>query len=670
MKKTILGLILLIGLSITNSYGYTGSWQDSQDNMTVKLSLSDGKKYCEKSGFFLPSLDDLKKLYHNKNKLKYSSDVGYLADNGDVVNFKDGSVYNSGGYAYHIRCKVDNKLLLQWKKDYSEVLIKNDIKSYKSFIKKYPDRPQVKDAKQKLYKLEYQNTSEKNTVEAYEKFINTYPNASQIEDAMKNMYTFEDLISPKTIKGDIRTFSYTNIINTKSNKEYIKSIFWKNNTATIKIYRAWSDERIHYGKRRSSRDGDTDPVYKLKTNNKVYRLNHVTGYPRYISEEEYEKNGLPKGNQYKFGFWGSSSGKVSGYAISHIQEGEVELNFNNIPSKALRKFDLYEIGCERKGFDECNVKISLFNEEIKQDKLICQILSKYDLSKKTLDSLKKVSNNYDTYPLVNNLIAKAILEKIIPMKSIIHLHEYNNSYRKHKDLLNRSTNNIYTLTKKKNNIAGYEWFIKNYPKAPQVNEAINNIHKLAYAKATSINTISAYNTFIYTYPTAPQVRKANDKAYKLEVKKYTDLGTFGGFFEKEAKLEKKARKLLIKAKQIERTGQDYSNNENLGYLIVANRMYELLQEKFDDSDATLRHLESQEFQDFIQVFKKNMKNLNKTLQRIEGNTEEIARYSKAVVNISQKGFEDAKADRSMEAYYTQQHRDWEKYMHYKDKGYQ
>lgn len=225
--------------------------------------------------------------------------------------------------------------------------------------------------------------------------------------------------------------------------------------------------------------------------------------------------------------------------------------------------------------------------------------------------------------------------------------------------------NIYKLTyndvKSQNNISGYEWFISKYPKAPQVKEAIKNIHKLAYDKAKSINTISAYNTFIISYPTASQVKKANDRAYKLEEKKYTDLGMLG-FFGKEAKLEKKARKLLIKAKQIERKSKDYSGDAKAGYIIVANRMYQLLQDKFDESDATLRYLESQEFKDFVDTFKRVMNNISYKLSNIE-------RYSSEILSTSKQGFEDAKADREMSRYKSEEHAKWEKRMHLKDKGY-
>lgn len=249
--------------------------------------------------------------------------------------------------------------------------------------------------------------------------------------------------------------------------------------------------------------------------------------------------------------------------------------------------------------------------------------------------------------------------------------------------VNQALANIYALTKKENNIAGYEWFIKEYPDAPQVKEAIENMHRLAFDEAKEIDTISAYNTFVITYPLAREVKKANEIAYEMDKAKYSDVlpewvrNVFGNFianilngiFGIFASEEKQSRQLLIKAKQIERQADEYSGATKAGYLIVANRMYELLQAEYDDTDATLRYLESREFKDFVHVFKDIMKDVSRILNRIESNTERMGNYAKEMVSVAQKGFDDAKADRDMAAFYTKQHRDWEQRMHLKDKGY-
>ncbi len=225
------------------------------------------------------------------------------------------------------------------------------------------------------------------------------------------------------------------------------------------------------------------------------------------------------------------------------------------------------------------------------------------------------------------------------------------------------TKEIYKLVKEEDNIAGYEWYVNKYSKSSNAKQAIEQIHKLAFEEAKDINTISSYNTFVFNYPLAKEVKQANKKANELEREEYTSLGLLS-FIGTNEKLDRKARALLIKAKQIERYPLDNNLNRSssMGYKIVANRMYELLQKEFIESEATLRHLESQEFKDFVKDFRNIMKKIQRTLNQTNN-------YIKEVVSISKRGFEDAKADREMAAYYTKQHRDWEKFMHFRDKGY-
>ena len=237
--------------------------------------------------------------------------------------------------------------------------------------------------------------------------------------------------------------------------------------------------------------------------------------------------------------------------------------------------------------------------------------------------------------------------------------------------------NCYSLVKSQNNIAGYEWFIKTYPDAPQVKDAISKIHQLAFDEAKDIGTISAYNTFIISYPMAKEVKEANALAKELERYKYTDtlpswvrkvmpnflvdiLNKIFGIFSND---EKKSRALLIKAKQIERQGNEYNGVERAGYIIIANRMYDLLQEEYNDTDATLRFLESEEFKDFIRTFKTAMRSINDKLDH-------ISRYSSEILQVSKQGLTEANADRAMSEYKTEEYRKWQKFMHFRDKGYQ
>jgi hypothetical protein len=305
----------------------------------------------------------------------------------------------------------------------------------------------------------------------------------------------------------------------------------------------------------------------------------------------------------------------------------------------------------------------------------------------TIDSLYSFLNKYKSDGLFSKhkeIIQKAkkiLTEKVLKTDIIKNVKKFVSIYpnimpKEFKDLLNKLYQKEYQKVEKENNIAGYEWFIKTYSKAPQVKEAISKIHELAFEEAEDIDTISSYNTFIIAYPTATHVKQANEEANDLEYYKYIDTlpswlraimpdflaSIFTSVFGIFSSDEKKSRALLIKAKQVERAGNEYYGSKRAGYVIITNRMYDLLQKEYDDTDATLRHLESQEFKDFVRTFKSVMRSISSQLDN-------ISRYSSEILEVSKKGFSDANADRDMSEYYNEKHREWEKNMHLRDKGY-
>ncbi len=217
---------------------------------------------------------------------------------------------------------------------------------------------------------------------------------------------------------------------------------------------------------------------------------------------------------------------------------------------------------------------------------------------------------------------------------------------------------IYAEIQQQNNISGYEWFINTYPKVPQVKEAIQNIYKLAYTKAKQINTISSYNTFIIAYPYALQINEVVKKSFILETNKFIKI---------KKDNEKKARLLAVKIKKM--TLRMKKSNAKIGYEIVIDRMTRLLTEKYEETDASLRYYESKEFTDFTLKFDKTMNDIKKILNHIANDTSDISFYAKKMINISSQGFSDAKADREMSKYKSEQHHKWDKRMHYMEKGY-
>lgn len=402
-----------------------------------------------------------------------------------------------------------------------------------------------------------------------------------------------------------------------------------------------------------------DNIFKIKDKktNKKYLLNSIDGHPRKIIKR------YSSGKKYTV-----TRDKINTKANKYYP-----LVFKNVPLSTLRHFDLFEEYCtsDSTSWNVCNIRIKYFDEEIKEQKTILNFFKKYDLKFISIKVLENIYTKYNKYDEVKQLIAKNILYRIKQKNSIQELHNFNKKYSEHTQLLEESISKLYSLIKIKDSVAGYEWFIKNYSSSKYSKLALLRIHEIMYNKAKKLDTISAYNSFIFSYPTAKQVKDANYNAKQLEIQIYTNLGLLS-FWDTDHKKEKKSRQLLIKAKQIERfpTDNDLRGNRKAGYSIVANRMYQLLQEEFNDSDATLRHLESQEFKDFVKSFKSIMKDIKYTLDKINNNTSNTSYYLEKLITISENGFNDAKADRAMAAYHVKKQTEWEKLMHFRDKGYQ
>ncbi|WP_322406985.1 hypothetical protein U0358_02970 [Idiomarina sp. PL1-037] len=212
---------------------------------------------------------------------------------------------------------------------------------------------------------------------------------------------------------------------------------------------------------------------------------------------------------------------------------------------------------------------------------------------------------------------------------------------------------IYQLTQDENNIAGYQWFLKTHPDAKQSREALQNLHKRAFELADDIGTIASYNDFVIAYPFAEQVEQANKEAYALEEDEYSS------FFTSDAKL---SRALLVRSKQIERKARDGSRAQRPGYMLVVNRMNELLQEQFPAEEATLRYLESEEFKSFYRDFKRALNRIERKLADIRSNTSNLTSLINEQTRLMDNHFEKAVESREMSAELTKQHRFWERYL--------
>ncbi|MCG8564628.1 MAG: hypothetical protein MI747_06045, partial [Desulfobacterales bacterium] len=156
-----------------------------------------------------------------------------------------------------------------------------------------------------------------------------------------------------------------------------------------------------------------------------------------------------------------------------------------------------------------------------------------------------------------------------------------------------------------------------------------------------------YNDFVIAYPCADLAKEAQERAYALEKKKYT------GWLSNS---EKNARALLIKSKRMERQMRDIEKRSMRdGYYLVINRMNDLLQNEFQEEEATLRYLESEEFKDFYKDFKKSQARIARAIGNLGG----IIRQQGQMIDAH---FQEAAQSRKLSEEYTRQHRFWERYL--------
>ena len=299
-------------------------------------------------------------------------------------------------------------------------------------------------------------------------------------------------------------------------------------------------------------------------------------------------------------------------------------------------------------------------------KLIEKLSKNYLNNLKNKNDSESYENFLEQYP---NFIyfeeVKALLSQLYQKNmNIVKSDNTINSYKKfitqnqNAPQVKEALKNSYILIKQQNNITGYEWFIKNYPSAKDTRESIKKIHKLTYQKANEINTLSSYNTFIISYPYASQIKEAMKNSSVLESKKYDDINKDD---------ERKARLLAVKIKKM--TIQAKKSSNDIGYQIVINRMSNLLTSKYEETDASLRYYESKEFTDFASKFETTMNDIKTVLNKINTNTEDLSKYTMEMIKVARDGFSSANADRDMASYKLEEHEKWEKFMHFRDQGY-
>jgi hypothetical protein len=218
------------------------------------------------------------------------------------------------------------------------------------------------------------------------------------------------------------------------------------------------------------------------------------------------------------------------------------------------------------------------------------------IAKQSIDEIRNVTEQQKQKVISEYEQAKKLQQKIHLLEKVYEGNTFPQGLVKYQDVIDQKMvdemiSGIYKIIDKENNIAGYNWFISNYPNSNKAKNALSNMHILAFDIASDIDTIDAYNDFIIAYPTAKQIKESQDRAYEIEKSEYVGMLSF--FNE-----EKDARRLLIQSKMLEQSSEDLPRDQRIGYMMVVNRMNDLLKHEFDSTDAALRHLESNEFKSF------------------------------------------------------------------------
>lgn len=266
------------------------------------------------------------------------------------------------------------------------------------------------------------------------------------------------------------------------------------------------------------------------------------------------------------------------------------------------------------------------------DKLIEYSQANFALDKLRVKALSKVISLYEKDKKINQLKAYLDLSHITQEQK------------------NRAISAIYSVVEAEDNKIGYKWFIDNYPKSKDARRSLRNIYRISFNEAKEINSIEAYNDFIVVYPYSAERKEAERLAYSLEDNE------FSSYITSDAKL---ARALSIKAKQTKRKASETGNK---AYLLIVARMTRLLEDKFPAEHSTERHLENEEILAALKDVTSHLKKIDRVASKIADNTTDLSSVLQEQSRMMDSHFKKAAQDRSIAEKYSQEHRNWERYL--------
>ena len=159
-----------------------------------------------------------------------------------------------------------------------------------------------------------------------------------------------------------------------------------------------SGSEVDYRMRIEGRDGNS------------YYIHEILEYPREYKKIYTEKD--KKGNRVT-----KTEIATRDYADLPSKDYEstnYSMVFKNVPSNALRKFNVYEryCGVGKSRYDVCGIEIKYFDQEIEEQKNILKFLTTHKINSISTGAIEKLYAKYSKYDDVKEYLSTQILSRI------------------------------------------------------------------------------------------------------------------------------------------------------------------------------------------------------------------------------------------------------------------
>lgn len=185
------------------------------------------------------------------------------------------------------------------------------------------------------------------------------------------------------------------------------------------------------------------------------------------------------------------------------------------------------------------------------------------IKEKDIKKLNKIPINKDVIESYIDTICHHALNEAIDINTSDIYEKYLSTYRfapeeYTKQVIALRNEAKYKIALEKNTVEGFQEFIRNYPDAKQVSDAVVKRNQLAFEKVRRLDKIPDYKEFINRYPDATEVIPAYERIYELAYIQAERENTSAAykFFTEEypsSKQYNKALKMMEKRQYLENT---------------------------------------------------------------------------------------------------------------------